>query len=423
LYVDSGNLAIGTTASQIVTFIGPPDDTNSIISVANASTITYSVDLMPSVDAAYLLGKPGQRWKGGYFGTGSVWIQDISLGTDAELTVDNGVLYINGAYQLQVGQLKFFQNTIESTTGGTDIQIGLTTSTANLVLNRNTVIATGKSLVFGTGGLQTVAWNSTATVQWSQITGAPNVTGATGPQGPAGSNGSIGATGAQGVQGTQGVQGATGYIGATGAQGVQGSTGATGVGLQGNQGSTGAQGNQGATGVTGATGAGATGATGIGGPTGATGPQGPTGPAGATGAVGVTSIIAGTGTAVSTSTGAVTIWAIPNVISSTGSTTASNYTIDMSGPSFVHWQPSATGSRTITLSNFIPGRKVEVFITPKATADVFTVSNVTPSQCSNNKNTFTIQGVGASAQTSFMLQIYSTTNDVGGVWIFGSSSV
>jgi hypothetical protein len=64
-----------------------------------------------------------------------------------------------------------------------------------------------------------------------------------------------------------------------------------------------------------------------------------------------------------------------------------------------------------------------VFITPKATADVFTVSGVTPSQCSNDKNTFTIQGVGASAQTSFMLQIYSTTNDVGGIWIFGSSSV
>ena len=248
LYIDSGNLAIGTTATEIVTFIGPTDTTDSIITVANATTITYSVDLMPSIDAQYLLGRPGQRWKGIYVGTGSVWINDISLGTDAELTVDNGVLYVNGAFQLQVGQLKFFQNTIESTTGGTDIQIGqttstanivlnrnvilatgktfglqdqlspfttstlsviggiltvsnaaglqagqikinnnviesttgatdiqigLTTSTANLVLNRNTVIATGKSLVFGTGGLQTVAWNSTATVLYNQITGVP----------------------------------------------------------------------------------------------------------------------------------------------------------------------------------------------------------------------------------------------------------
>ena len=248
LYIDSGNLAIGTTATEIVTFIGPTDTTDSIISVANATTITYSVDLMPSVDAEYLLGRPGLRWKGIYVGTGSVWIQDVSLGTDAELTVDNGVLYVNGAYQLQVGQLKFFENTIESTTGDTDIQIGLTTSTANLILNRNVVLAAGKTfglidtvlgttatmavtngvltvnganqlqvgqlkfidntiesitpsvniqlgyttdtgnvtlnrnLVLGSsgtaitfydGGKQITAWNSTATVQWSQITGVP----------------------------------------------------------------------------------------------------------------------------------------------------------------------------------------------------------------------------------------------------------
>ena len=95
----------------------------------------------------------------------------------------------------------------------------------------------------------------------------------------------------------------------------------------------------------------------------------------------------------------------------------------MSGPSFVHWQPTANGNRTITLSNFTPGRKVEVFITPHSTNDVFTVSGVTASQCSNGVNTFTINGVGASAQNSFMLQIYCTTNAVGGVWIFGSSCV
>ena len=157
LYIDSGNLAIGTTATEIVTFIGPTDTIDSIISVANASTITYSVDLMPSVDAEYLLGRPGQRWKGIYVGTGSVWINDISLGTDAELTVDNGVLYVNGANQLQVGQLKFVDNRIESLTGDIDIQIDLTTSTANLVLNRNTVLSNNKTISWGlnTGDYET----------------------------------------------------------------------------------------------------------------------------------------------------------------------------------------------------------------------------------------------------------------------------
>ena len=320
LYVDSGNLAIGTTATEIVTFIGPADTTDSIISVANASTITYSVDLMPSVDAVYQLGRPGQRWKGIYVGTGSVWINDISLGTDAELTVDNGVLYVNGAYQLQVGQLKFFENTIESTTGGTDIQIGLTTSTANLVLNRNvilatgktfglqdqlapfttstlsviggiltvsnaagiqagqiqinnnviestaggtdiqiglttstanlvlnrnTVIAQGKSLVFGTGGLQTVAWNSTATVLWDQITGAPNVTGYTGSFGTTGYTGSAGANGTNGTNGYTGSFGTNGYTGSFGTTGYTGSA-STIAGSSGYTGSIGYTGSVGA---------------------------------------------------------------------------------------------------------------------------------------------------------------------------------
>ena len=465
LYIDSGNLAIGTTAIEIVTFVGPTDTTDSIISVANATTITYSVDLMPSIDAEYLLGRPGQRWKGIYVGTGSVWINDISLGTDAELTVDNGVLYVNGAFQLQVGQLKFFENTIESTTGATDIQIGQTTSTANLVLNRNTVIATGKSLVFGTGGLQSVAWNSTATVLWNQITGVPGfATTATvtaliansltnyatqtyvNSQGfitssalsPYTTTATVTALIANSLTNyaTQTYVTTRGYITSSSLSVATGS--AVSGGALAYSTTTGVFTFNPATAYTLST---ATNSA-LGGVKIGTGIN-----AAVDGTISVTpfststlvatavtantvaggyvsSITAGTGTQVSTSTGAVTIWALPaQAITSTGTTIASNYTLDLSGPTFVHWQPSANGSRTITLTGFTPGRKTEVFITPHSTNDVFTVSGVTASQCSNNKNTFTINGVGASAQTSFMLQIYCTTDTVGGVWIFGSSCV
>jgi hypothetical protein len=138
----------------------------------------------------------------------------------------------------------------------------------------------------------------------------------------------------------------------------------------------------------------------------------------------VSSITAGTGTQVSTSTGAVTVWALPaQAITSTGTTTASNYTLDLSGPTFVHWQPSANGNRTITLSGFTPGRKVELWITPHATNDIFTVTGVTASQCSNGHNTFTMNGVGASQQNSFIMQFYCTTDTIGGVWIYGNGSL
>jgi hypothetical protein len=58
---------------------------------------------------------------------------------------------------INVGQLKFVDNTIESTSGATDIQIGLTSSTADLKLNRNVVLASGKTFTFGDGTTQSSA--------------------------------------------------------------------------------------------------------------------------------------------------------------------------------------------------------------------------------------------------------------------------
>jgi len=80
------------------------------------------LDLIPLTDNVYSLGTTSSRWK-----------------------------------SINVGQLKFVDNTIESTTGDIDIQIGLTGSTASLVLNRNVVLATGKALTFGDGSVQSTA--------------------------------------------------------------------------------------------------------------------------------------------------------------------------------------------------------------------------------------------------------------------------
>ena len=118
-----------------------------------------SGNIIPSEDDTYSLGSTEYRWKSLHIGPGTLYITDQTLGTNAELTVDNGVLQIDGANQLQVGQLKFIDNTIESTTGNVDIQIGLTTSTANLILNRNVVLAAGKTF-----GLVDTVLGTTATM-------------------------------------------------------------------------------------------------------------------------------------------------------------------------------------------------------------------------------------------------------------------
>ena len=115
------------------------------------------LDLIPLTDNVYSLGTTSSRWKSINVGPGTITITDQTLNTAADISVDNGVLQINGANQLQVGQLKFVDNTIESTTGAIDIQIGLTSSTADIKLNRDVVLAPGKTFTFGDGTTQSTA--------------------------------------------------------------------------------------------------------------------------------------------------------------------------------------------------------------------------------------------------------------------------
>ena len=116
--------------------------------VSNSLTTT---NVNPVLDNTYTLGNATNRWANVWIGPGTLYITDsnIAANTTAQLTVLNGVLQINGADQLQVGQLKFINNTIESITGNIDIEIGLASSSSDLVFRRNTVIANSKSLTVG----------------------------------------------------------------------------------------------------------------------------------------------------------------------------------------------------------------------------------------------------------------------------------
>jgi hypothetical protein len=307
---------------------------NSSLDYLDGKMLNAESNIVPATTNTYTLGTSSKRWAGIFIGPNTINITDTATGANAGLTVTNGVLLIDGANQLQVGQLKFIDNTIESTTPSINIQIGLTTSTGNITFNRNVRIASGKSLTFGDGTVQTTAAQGIVgptgpTGAASTVVGPQGPTGAQGPAGAAGAQGNLGPTGATGPQGPTGPTGATGLTGATGAastvtgptgaRGATGPTGATGQGIQildahatynefiaehptgaagdahivggslyvwnlessswvnsGNLlGPTGANGLTGATGPTGATGT-----------TGANGSQGPTGPTGATGLTG-----------------------------------------------------------------------------------------------------------------------------------------
>ena len=136
----------------------------------------------------------------------------------------------------------------------------------------------------------------------------------------------------------------------------------------------------------------------------------------------VTSIVAGAGVTISDSTGQVTISSTPSNFISTSTTQASTLTVDFTGPDVIFWQPSVNGNRTVTLTNFTANRGVRIFITPHTGANTFTFTGVTASQCSNGSNVYQLGGGGA-AQASMMIELFSTTNAVGGVWIFAYGGV
>ena len=267
--------------STLQTVLIPRGDTLNLLKVGS--------NILPETDNKYMLGSFAKRWKGIHVGPGTLYITDITLGTDAELTVNNGVLRINGANQLQVGQLKFVNNTIESTELSTDIQIGALAATANLVLNRNIVVGENKSLIFQDGTRQFTApinadWNAVGGL--AEIRNKPALLqGAPGPAGPKGDTGASGPAGLKGDTGATGSIGPKGDVGPTGLKGDTGTTGLTGP--KGDPGTTGLTGPKGDTGDTGLTGPkGDTGTTGLTGPKGDTGDIGPTGLTGAKGDTG-----------------------------------------------------------------------------------------------------------------------------------------
>jgi hypothetical protein len=290
--------------------IGPKGDTGSPgppgKDGASLDFLNMESNLLPKTDNLYSLGNSEKRWAGIHIGPGTIYITDISLGTDAQLTVNNGVLLINGANQLQVGQLKFVNNTIESTTGATDIQIGQLTDSASLILNRNLVLGLNKNLRFQDGSVQQTAavnadWNATEGL--AKILNKPTLlqgdvgpigpkgdTGDTGPIGPKGDKGDTGLTGPKGDKGDTGLTGPKGDTGLTGPKGDTGDVGPIGpkgdTGLTGPKGDTGDVGPIGPKGDTGLTGP--KGDTGLTGPKGDTGDVGPIGPKGDKGDTGLT---------------------------------------------------------------------------------------------------------------------------------------
>jgi len=133
------SLNIGGPVDRLVT------GTKEAILSSNGTLIVPG-SIIPSLNTVFSLGDQYHKWGDLWVGPNTINMTDTATGNIAALSVTNGVLQIDGANQLQVGQLKFVDNTIQSTTGNITIQIGQTGDTSNLVFNRNVVTAEGKTI-------------------------------------------------------------------------------------------------------------------------------------------------------------------------------------------------------------------------------------------------------------------------------------
>ena len=116
-----------------------PQGTNTQVVTASfdSAGILMRGNLIPTINDAYSLGNNTNKWNSIYIGPSSIFIEDSVLGTDAELTVSNGTLFINGSQSIQIGNMQMTTDGISLVTAntGSNIQIGSSGDTGYMQLN------------------------------------------------------------------------------------------------------------------------------------------------------------------------------------------------------------------------------------------------------------------------------------------------
>ena len=102
---------------------------------AGGQVVTHS-DILPYTTNEWSLGSPGKRFKEVWFGTGTIYVQDETLGNDQALGARDGNFYIDGGAGLEVGEWILRDNTLQIKDNTRDVYIGSLGATADIIFNR-----------------------------------------------------------------------------------------------------------------------------------------------------------------------------------------------------------------------------------------------------------------------------------------------
>ena len=112
------------------------DNTDITLNAGAGGNIVAHSDILPYATNIWSLGSPARRFKEIWFGTGTIYVQDETLGNDQALGAKDGNFYIKGGAGLEVGEWILRDNTLQIKDSTRDVYIGSLGATADVIFNR-----------------------------------------------------------------------------------------------------------------------------------------------------------------------------------------------------------------------------------------------------------------------------------------------
>jgi hypothetical protein len=153
-----GQTAWGTVLNNALDYLNT--DTTSLLNLSN--------NIVPTVTNTLTLGTATKRFASAYIGPGTLYITDQTLGTDAAVSVNNGVFNINGVTQAQLPNVRLTTLTFNDNTS-------MTTAPTTWKPSYGSFESTATQTSGGTTSANLVTFNTVTTSSGTSIdTGATN---------------------------------------------------------------------------------------------------------------------------------------------------------------------------------------------------------------------------------------------------------
>jgi hypothetical protein len=143
--------------------IETPSGTDIFLNSQGIGDTIANTNIVPLVNAQNKLGLPTRRWKEIWVASGSIYMQDETLGIDLRMTARDGNFVVDGAAGLKVGEFTLRDNRILLSNPNRDIIIGQEIASGSVIFNRpfqvNTFAGSGSFLVDKSGRTQLIVPN------------------------------------------------------------------------------------------------------------------------------------------------------------------------------------------------------------------------------------------------------------------------